>query len=79
MGTGRERTILLIEYNPKLNQMIKEAVQNNFEDKVTIVSFYGSTPAVDYVRENVDTVCLVITCRLLHGGNGFRVLHECKQ
>ena len=78
MGTGREKTILLIEYNPQLNQMIEETVQNNFESKVKIISFYYSTLAVDYSRENEDKVCLIIRCRLLHAGNGFRLLHECK-
>jgi DNA-binding NtrC family response regulator len=77
--TGGAKTILLVEDDPKLTQMITETMSDNFGDKVKVISFSTGGLAVEYLEQNIDDVHLIITCRLLHKGNGVEMLKSCKK
>ena len=77
--TGGTRPILLIEDNPKLNQMIHETICDRFGDKVRVISFFSGDSSVEYLEQNIDHVHLIVTCRLLHKGNGVELLKSCKK
>ncbi len=75
----RPRTILLLEDNSNLNQMIRDALNESFAGGVRLIPFYDSASAVGFLEDNAGNVDLIITCRLLHKGNGIKFLDECRK
>lgn len=74
-----QKLILLAEDDWHINKLLCEVINEYFDKKVKVASFYDGNPAFNFFKENSDKVNIVISCLIMPEMDGIKLLRMCKE
>jgi len=74
-----QKTILVVDDDKHIHQLICDEIKNNFGDEIKTISFYDGKPAFEYLRNNLTEVDLIISCIIMPELDGVKLLRMVKE